>query len=82
MRSWEDNDFARGNEEDLPPLPEWTDGWQLGPPDLVLSLTEPYILSGEGPDTYRTFVMPLPHGPPRCLKGRALLSKAASCRLL
>src|SRR5690606_34864043 len=34
--------------------------WQLGEPDLILSLPEPYELGPAGVDVYRNFVLPLP----------------------
>jgi Flp pilus assembly protein TadD len=40
-------------------VPKRSDDWQLGPPDLVVHLAEPYTLSGEGRDVYRNFVIPL-----------------------
>jgi hypothetical protein len=44
---------------DLPLLPKWTEGWQLGPPDLVATLPEAYSLPAEGKDVYRNFIIPL-----------------------
>ena len=49
-------------------MPQWTDGWQLGEPDLVVSMTEPFYVGSEGSDIFRTFVMPLPVGPMRYVK--------------
>ena len=40
--------------------PPDADGWQLGAPDLVVSLPEPYVLPGGGADVYRKFVVPVP----------------------
>jgi tetratricopeptide (TPR) repeat protein len=55
--------IAEGAEEgavaDLPPQPAWHDGWQLGPPDLVVSMPEPFALRAEGADVFRTFVLPI-----------------------
>jgi len=53
---------AGAPEGDSPPPapPEWTNGWQLGEPDLVVRLPEAYTLSAEGRDVYRNFVIPLP----------------------
>jgi hypothetical protein len=38
----------------------WPSGWQLGTPDLVVTLPEPYLLAGNGADEFRTFVLPVP----------------------
>ena len=43
-----------------PPRPEWTKGWKMGPPDLVLQMPERYPLQAEGTDVFRNFVLPIP----------------------
>jgi hypothetical protein len=48
-----------GNAADAPPPPSFTDGWQLGEPDLVLTMKESYLVPAEGRDIYRNFVLPL-----------------------
>jgi hypothetical protein len=35
-------------------------GWQSGTPDLVVTLSKPFALGADGPDVFRTFVMPVP----------------------
>ena len=34
-------------------------GWQLGPPDLVVTMSEAFEVPASGPDVYRSFVVPL-----------------------
>lgn len=34
--------------------------WRLGTPDLVVTLPEAYTLTADGPDVFRTFVLPIP----------------------
>lgn len=60
LRHWVEGDCPEGDPKDLPLRPQWTDGWQLGPPDLVLRMSEPYRLQAEGKDVYRNFVVPIP----------------------
>src|ERR1043166_377471 len=48
-----------GEPAKLPPLPKFTDGWQLGPPDLIVTMDEAYEVPARGPDIYRNFVLPL-----------------------
>ncbi|MFT5130763.1 MAG: Flp pilus assembly protein TadD [Rhodothermales bacterium] len=43
-----------------PTPPEFTNGWQLGEPDLVVTLPESFALSADGADVYRNFVIPIP----------------------
>jgi len=57
---WHAQGKVEGDPADLPPTPTWTKGWELGPPDLVLQLPEPYGLAADGPDVYRNFVLSVP----------------------
>ena len=43
-----------------PQIPEPESSWQLGTPDLVLALPEPYPLAEEGHDFIRNFLVPAP----------------------
>jgi hypothetical protein len=43
--------------------------WQLGPPDLVITLPEPFTLQGEGTDVFRIFVLPIPVAVERYVRG-------------
>lgn len=58
LEKWAASGAAQGDAADLPPLPKFVDGWQLGPPDLVLE-SPPYTLSAEGSDEFRNFVIPI-----------------------
>ena len=49
-----------GDPAHLVPPPAWPSAWQLGPPDLVIELTEPYDLAPGAADEYRNFVLPVP----------------------
>ena len=53
-----------------------TDGWQLGTPDLVVTMPEPYVLPAEGADVFRTFVIPIPLTRPRYVRGLEFRSGA------
>lgn len=55
---WIKTGMAQGAARDLPPLPEWRDGWQLGEPDLVLTPPKAFSLPASGPDIYRNMVLP------------------------
>ena len=59
IHQWKEEGAAEGSARDLPPLPRWTEGWQLGMPDLVAELPAAYTLPAEGRDVYRNFVIPL-----------------------
>lgn len=60
IKRWVDEGSRQGDPEDLPASPNWAPGWQLGEPDLVVSMPEPYQLTDNGPDVFRTFVVPVP----------------------
>jgi hypothetical protein len=60
VQQWVAEGAVEGSQIDLPPTPAWTDGWQLGKPDLVVQLPKPYTLAASGADEYRNFVIPLP----------------------
>ncbi len=46
--SWIDGGAKEGNSADLPSAPEFADGWQIGTPDLVLTMKEPYTVPAKG----------------------------------
>lgn len=60
LLQWVAEGAAEGAGTALPPLPEWTQGWRLGPPDLVVKPPQPYVLAAEGKDVYRNLVIPIP----------------------
>ncbi len=54
---WAQSGAARGNPKDAPPNKEWpeTDGWQIGEPDLVVSMPEPFLVQDDVEDLYQSF---------------------------
>ena len=60
IADWVRDGAVEGDPADLPPLPQWHEGWELGEPDLVVSMPSPYTLTAAGPDVFRTFVLPIP----------------------
>src|SRR5256714_3424902 len=60
IQQWAAEGAVEGNPADLPPPPKWVEGWQLGKPDLVITMPEPYLLPANGKDVYRNFVIPIP----------------------
>jgi hypothetical protein len=59
IQKWVADGALEGDPARLPPLPKFTDGWQLGPPDLVLTMDQAYDVPAKGPDVYRNFVVPM-----------------------
>lgn len=69
IQQWVADGAIEGNSTDLPPLPKWAEGWQLGQPDLVLKMPFAYTLPAVGKDVYRNFVFPIPASSARYVKG-------------
>ena len=56
---WVEAGANEGSPADLPSEPKFPVGWQLGKPDLVVTMRQPYRL-GAGPgDVFRNFVLPV-----------------------
>jgi mono/diheme cytochrome c family protein len=56
--AWVKQGMPRGDRSRMPGLPAFTDGWQLGKPDLILEMPVAYEIPASGPDIYRNFVIP------------------------
>lgn len=65
---WAADGAPQGDPADLPVTPSWTDGWQLGQPDLIVS-PPPYTLQADGTDVFRIFVVKLPVNGTRYVRG-------------
>lgn len=59
FRRWLDDGLLEGDAGRLPPVPQFPDGWQLGTPDLVLTMPV-FTLRADGADMFRNFVLPVP----------------------
>jgi Flp pilus assembly protein TadD len=58
IAAWVQANSPQGDPADLPPAPHFTEGWQLGKPDLILRMSKPYPLPSGGSDVFRNFVLP------------------------
>jgi hypothetical protein len=58
ITAWVDGGAQEGNPKDLPPAPQFADGWGIGKPDLVLEMSDEYALEANGPDEYQNFDIP------------------------
>jgi Flp pilus assembly protein TadD len=68
IQQWVDHGAIEGDPLDKPPVPKWPEGWQLGQPDLILKLPQPYTLRPDGTDVFRNFVIPMPPSPMRYVR--------------
>ncbi len=55
---WVQLGMPKGDLSKLPPMPQFTEGWQLGTPDLVLEMPDAFDVPADGPDIYRNFAIP------------------------
>ncbi|MEO8350682.1 MAG: alkyl hydroperoxide reductase [Chthoniobacteraceae bacterium] len=60
LRDWAAAGAPEGNPADLPPAPQFADGWRLGRPDLIVKMAEPFTVQAEGADILQNFVIPIP----------------------
>ena len=57
IQRWVKDGAREGNAPDLPKAPEWTEGWQLGQPDAVLTIDRPFQMKPNTEDVYRNLVL-------------------------
>jgi peroxiredoxin len=58
LAAWVDNGTPEGNPKDAPPPRQFPQGWQLGTPDLIVTVPEDFQLGPTGGDLFRCFVLP------------------------
>jgi len=56
--AWVDHAAPKGNPKDLPPAPMFAAGWEIGKPDVVLSMEKPYSVPESGTIRYRFVQIP------------------------
>ncbi|MDQ2900602.1 MAG: tetratricopeptide repeat protein, partial [Acidobacteriota bacterium] len=59
IATWLRTGMAAGDPAIGPPSPSYTEGWQLGPPDLIVQVPRPFHLPATGGDVFRNFVIPV-----------------------
>ncbi|HJT77234.1 MAG TPA: redoxin domain-containing protein [Gemmataceae bacterium] len=58
LAAWVDGGTPEGDPKDAPPPRHFTEGWQLGTPDLVLTPADDFHVGPSGKDIFRCFVLP------------------------
>jgi tetratricopeptide (TPR) repeat protein len=58
LAEWARDGAPEGPASEIPPAPKFTDGWQLGKPDLVLEALRPLSIPAHGPDVFWNFIFP------------------------
>jgi hypothetical protein len=59
LKAWADAGAPEGDPKDVPKVPVFTDGWQIGKPDIILKMPKAFTVPAEGRDVYMHFVFPL-----------------------
>lgn len=59
LLDWVDAGAPAGDLTKAPAVPKFTNGWTLGEPDMVLSMSEAFSVPADGRDIYRWFSLPL-----------------------
>jgi len=59
IQSWVKQGMPEGDPKKLPALPKFTDGWQLGTPDLIVKMDKSFTVPADGSDIYRYLRIPL-----------------------
>jgi peroxiredoxin len=55
IQAWVRSGCPEGNPADLPPARQFTDGWNISRPDVVVSIPEPFTIPAEGTIEYQYF---------------------------
>ena len=58
IAAWVDGGATQGDQADLPPAPEFTEGWNIGKPDLVLDFNTEFDVPASGVVPYQYFKVP------------------------
>jgi len=69
LMKWATNGAPKGNAADMPPAPKYADGWQLGTPDKIYEMTQPYEVPAAGTVNYEYFYIPTDIKEPTWVKG-------------
>jgi len=56
--AWVDGGAKEGNPKEMPPAPNAVAAWEIGKPDVVLQMPEPFMLGAKGADDYIYFRVP------------------------
>jgi len=58
ITAWVDGGSPRGNDADLPSVPQFAEGWSIGEPDLIFTMLEPFEVPADGTVPYSYVTVP------------------------
>jgi mono/diheme cytochrome c family protein len=56
--AWVEAGSPAGNPQDAPPLPQWSEGWDIAKPDVVLQMPKPVPIPASGDVEYTYEIVP------------------------
>jgi len=65
IAAWVEAGMPEGDPAKMPEIPEFAEGWQLGEPDLIAEMDEPFTVPADGPDLYEYFALDVNVDEPR-----------------
>ena len=68
FQKWVVDGLLEGNPSELPVVPKFDSGWQLGKPDLVLKAAAPFTIPASGSDVYWNFIFREPVNSSRLIR--------------
>ncbi len=86
IRKWVAAGMPEGDRTQAPPPPRFDTTWQMGKPDLILTVERPYMLYASGTDVFRNFILPYPLAQSHYIRAMEILPSVPSivhhCNLL
>lgn len=68
IADWVKGGASKGPETEIPSPPQLASGWQLGPPDMILTAPQPFFMPASGPDVFWNFVFKVELETARCVR--------------
>src|SRR5262245_43596059 len=59
IEDWVKQGMLEGDRSKTRQLPQFTEGWHLGKPDLILEMPAAFDVPASGPDVFRNFTIPM-----------------------
>ncbi len=60
LQQWAAQGAPAGNLAKAPPAPVFSSEWELGKPDLILHVKQPFRLAADGNEVFWNFILPVP----------------------
>jgi hypothetical protein len=58
IAAWVDSGAPEGDGKDRPPPRQWTSGWNIGEPDRIIEMPQPFALPASGAIEYQYIILP------------------------